>query len=81
MQTSHFERAMASNANTTPLRHETLGSSLGATKHVVAPGAAIGIGLAALAYFNQGKKWQKTTLKTGGVFLAGWLLGGYTQQY
>ena len=71
---------MAANANTTPLRHETMGSMSG-TRHVVAPGTAIVIGLAALAYFNQGKKWQKTTLKTGGVFLAGWLLGGYAQQY
>jgi hypothetical protein len=71
---------MASNANTTPLRHEQL-AGMGATKHIAAPGAVIGIGLAALAYFNKGKNWQKTTLKTGGAFLAGWLLGGYAQQY
>lgn len=74
---------MASNANITPLRHEQL-AGMGATKHIAAPGAVIGIGLAALAYFidpYKGKNWQKTTLKTGGAFLAGWLLGGYAQQY
>ena len=74
--TSTFERAMAQNANTVPLRHELAGG-MGGTPATVSGGVAMAIGIASLLYFGNSRTDGFVPLMAAG--LGGLLLGGYLQ--
>jgi|MDTC01.1.fsa_nt_gb hypothetical protein len=74
--TSTFERAMAQNANTVPLRHELAGSMSG-TASTVSGGVLTALGIGTLFYFGNDRTSGLVPLMVAG--LGGLAIGGYLQ--
>ena len=74
--TSTFERAMAQNANTVPLRHELAGS-MGATPSTATAGIGMAVAIALLLRYGNTNTDGLVPVMAAG--LGGLALGGYLQ--